>query len=138
MNPEQLLEQCKAKLARYIAPGPDDPFQLEAVFDVLDLHAAKTGDRPGTIELTVHCLECEQQAMAAYGDLFSEFYDTLLQVAERCCEEMDEAPELKASYRTRIEALVSAASRVGYWYGEGLYEVFAQLSWEDEDDVESA
>ncbi len=79
-----LLAQSKTKLSSYVAPHHDDPFQLPAALDVIEHYSAATSDRRGTIELLVHCLECGNLASEAYGDLFSEFYETIGEVAWRC------------------------------------------------------
>lgn len=110
-----------------MAPHRDDPFQLEAAVDVIEHYVRTTADRAGIVELLVHCLESGRLATEAYGDLFSEFYDTMLEVAERCADELWDQSELIEVHRERLGTVLRAASRVGWGYGDALYDILGQV-----------
>ena len=124
----ELLSAYKRKLARYIAPGPDDSMLLDEALELLDAYQAEAGDDAGLVELCVHGLETGGDAIAAYGSLFSDFYDTMLDVAVRCVDLLNKAEgDLASSYARRLQAVQSAANEADYGYGDRLWDVLAEL-----------
>ena len=127
------LSECKEKLSAFVAPHHDDPFQLGGALEVIDHYETATSDRAGTIELLIHCLECGSLAIEAYGDLFSEFYDTMIEVAQRCSDELAAEVGSHEPLLPRIEAILAAASRTGWGYEDALHGAFEQLDWETDE-----
>jgi hypothetical protein len=132
-----LLSETKSKLVHYVAPGGDDPFQLDAALDIVEHYTRQTGDHQGTMELLVAFLESGNSAIEAYGDLFSEFYEAMVDATWRCCEALEDGPSLIDQFRPRLEALLPTANLAGRGYDEALGEVLAQLDWDDDEDSEA-
>ncbi len=102
---EALLAESKAKISRYVAPGPEDSFQLEAAEELVERYERQTADRRGAVDLLVHCLESGNQAIDVYGDLFEEFYSTMIEIAHRCAGLVEADDDLLQEFRPRLHAV---------------------------------
>ena len=130
----ELLSAYKSKIARYIAPGPDDPMLLDEALELLDAYQAEEDDDPGLVELCVHGLEAGGDAIGAYGSLFAEFYDVMVCIAVRCVDVLSRAEDsLVSSYAERLAAVQARANGADYGYGHRLWDVLAELDgpWEE-------
>jgi|GEM_PF-2193181 len=133
---EALLAESRAKIGRYVAPGPDDPFQLDAAEELIAHYQLQTRDLRGTADLLLHCLESGNQAINAYGDLFEEFYSTMIKLAY-CCADLVEADDrLLQEFRPRLQAVVAGASGVGWGYEDMLFEALVAVALDEEEDDE--
>ena len=64
---------------------------------------------PASWNSVSHGLEAGGDAIAAYGSLFGDFYDTMLDVAVRCVDLLNKAEgDLASSYAGRLQAVQSA------------------------------
>lgn len=122
-----------SKVRAYVSPGPDEDFQLEAAVDVIDHYEESTGDRAGAIELMVYFLECACLALQAYGDLFTEFYDAVSDVAHRCSDALADEPALLKALRPRLDAVVAGAAPDGHC-ADLLHEALCQLESDGDDE----
>ena len=116
-----LLAEGKEKVGRYIDPGADEPFQLEAALDIVDRYRAQTLDLHGTVDLLVHCLESGNEASLAYGDLFEEFHGVMAEAADRCGDALEANPELVVAFLPRLQAIL-AGTPGGGWGPEDVLE----------------
>ena len=132
-DPAQLATS-RDKLSAYVSPRHDQPFQLSAALDVIDHYWVTTSDRVGKVELLVHCLESGNLASEAYGDLFSEFYETMAEVAWQCADELADDAALLETVRPRVEAILESASHMGCRHAEALDQALGPVVWDDLDD----
>ena len=88
-----------------------------------------TGDLAGTAELMVTFQEQGMKFTMAYGDINERFYDSLLS-GMNDLEKMltKDAPELFTAFRDRLVEIVRPVlGRVGWGYGDGMYEAVAEI-----------
>jgi hypothetical protein len=133
---EMLLAKNRAKIARYVAPGPDDSFQLEATDELVNRYQRQTADRRGTTDLLVHCLESGNQAIGAYGHLFEEFYSTMIEIAYRCVDLLEADDSLLQEFRPRLRAVLAGAAGVGCGYEDMLFEALVSVALDEEEEDE--
>lgn len=124
-----LLTESRAKIGHEVAPGPDDPIQLEAALELIEHYERQTADRRGTVDLLVHYLEAGNDAIRAYGALYEEYCDSMIGVAQRCVDALD--AELTDEFLPRLRRVVAGAAGVGWGHEDMLFEIIGQLDWDE-------
>lgn len=78
-------------------------------------------------------LECACLALHAHGDLFTEVYDAVSDVAHRCADALMDEPTLLEALRPRLDAVVADAASDGHC-ADVLQEALGQLEADGEDE----
>ena len=88
-----------------------------------------TGDLPGTVELMVTFQEQGMQFTMEFGDINERFYDSLLSGMNDLIKMLTkDARELFPAFRDRlIEIVRRVFGRVGWGYGDGMYETVNEI-----------
>jgi len=99
--------------------------QLEAALELIEHYERHPADRRGTVDLLVHYLEAGNDAIRAYGDLYEEYYDSMIGVAQRCVDALD--AELTDEFLPRLRTVLAGAAGVGWGYEDMLFEIIGPL-----------
>ena len=129
----KLLEEYRQKIEHeFFPPGrfcPDSFPRMGWMKSLIRDYRKGTGDLPGTAELMVTFQEQGMLFTMEYGDINERFYDSLLSGMNDLITVLTkDAPELFPAFRDRlIEIVRRVFGRVGWGYGDGLYETVSEI-----------
>ncbi len=116
---EDALTHYKQVIADALYPDVyrNKPIRLSVGKKAISDYRKATGDDLGVLELMVHYLEQGNDFTAEYGDIDSQFYDSLCAMLDRILELLvDQSSEILDEYVPRLEQVVIRASGIGWGY----------------------
>ena len=103
------------------------PISFAAARKAIGDYRKATGDQKGVLELMVHAVECGNAFTVEYGDIDGRFYDSLESLFRKTVQVLKtmDGPTTEA-YLPRLEAVVEAASGIGWGYHDGIADALAE------------
>jgi len=129
---DKLLDEYREKIIHEFFPnnGRYDSFpQMGKMKQWIRDYRKGTGDLAGTTELMVTFQEQGADFTMEYGDINERFYDSLLSGWNDLVKMLTkDAPELFFAFRERLLEIVKPVfGRVGWGYGDGVYEAVDEI-----------
>jgi hypothetical protein len=82
-------------------------------------------DPAGTIELMVHYLDMGNQFTLDYGDMYEEFYDSLVSMLESALKLLVKAnASIQENYLPELQHIIHSARSMGWGYYDQMLELF--------------
>jgi len=129
---DKLLEEYRQKIEQEFFPlrNTDDSFpRMGWMKSLIRDYCKGTNDLAGTTELMVTFQEQGMKFTMEYGDINERFYDSLLSGMNDLIKMLTkDAPQLFPAFRDRlIEIVRPVFGRVGWGYGDGMYETVSEI-----------
>ena len=130
---DKLLEEYRRKIELEFYPPGDLCYssfpRMGWMKSLIRDYRKGTGDLAGTAELMVTFQEQGMEFTMDYGDINERFYDSLLSGMNDVIKMLTkDAPELFPAFRDRlIEIVRRVYGRVGWGYGDGMYETVSEI-----------
>ncbi len=126
---DEALEHYKKIIEDALYPDVyrNKPIRLSVGKKAISDYKKATNDTVGTLELIVHYLEQGNEFTAEYGDIDSQFYDSLCSMLDRILELLvDQSADVLDQYVPRLEQVVLRASGIGWGYHD-----YISAQWEE-------
>lgn len=125
LTDKTVLKRYEADIQKYISPyEPWKSTQQISIKDakkVLSDYKKATNDKRGLIHLMIHYVECGTHFLCAFGDMYAQYYNSLLSVFENAITLMKTFPnEDIQDFIDRLRGISTQASGMGWGYSDGI------------------
>ncbi len=125
LNDATALKRYEANIQKYISPyEPWKSTQQVSIKDakkILSDYKKATNDTRGLIHLMIHYVECGTHFLCEFGDMYVQYYNSLLSVFENALTLMKTFPdEAIQEFIDRMHGISVQASGMGWGYSDGI------------------
>ena len=124
---EDPLESYKRIIQDAIHPYLEENENLDIGLaeDAIERYSKSIDDVKGETELMVFFVECGNNFTLSYGDIYDDFYDSVLLMYEKAIQNVTElSPKEQKVFKERLHEIVESASGIGWGYYDGLRQVY--------------
>jgi hypothetical protein len=123
-----VLERYEADIQKYISPyEPWKSTQHVSIKDakkILSDYKKATSDKMGLIHLMIHYVECATHFLCEFGDMYMQYYNSLLSVFENALTLMKTYPDEDVqNFVDRMRSICAQASGMGWGYSDGITDM---------------
>ena len=123
LTDNKVLERYEMDIQKYISPyEPWKNTQQVSIKDakkVLSDYKKATNDKMGLIHLMIHYVECGTHFLCEFGDMYAQYYNSLLSVFENAVLLMKTCPhEDIQDFIERLYGVSAKASGMGWGYSD--------------------
>jgi NAD-dependent DNA ligase len=111
---------------------PDRGFgkiRLSVAKNVISNFKKLTNDDLKTIDLMLFYVEIGTEFTNTYGDIDSNFYNSMLKMYEKVVDECQKDEELFIKFKDRLYSVVQGSSGIGWGYHDYLVELYYSISY---------
>lgn len=126
------IEKYRRRIVQQFFPARGEPELklVEARKAIRDYRKA-TGNLEGAIDLMLTYVECGTKFTLQYGDIDASFYSSLASMLNEMTQLlMSEGREYHPKFEARLRLLTTHADRIGWGYGDALFEQVGELDAE--------
>jgi hypothetical protein len=124
---EDPLESYKRIIQDAIHPYLEDNETLDIgrAEDAIERYSKAIDDVIGETELMVFFVECGNNFTLSYGDIYDDFYDSVLLMYEKAIQNVTElSTEAQKLFKERLHDIMESASGIGWGYYDGLRALY--------------
>ena len=124
---KDVLERYKKIIADALYPDitKNKGVSLSAGRKAISDYKKAVNDPAGTIELMVHYLDMGNQFTLDYGDMYEEFYDSLVSMLELTLKLLITADaSIQENYVPELQDIIHSARSMGWGYYDRMFELF--------------
>lgn len=117
------LEPFKAIIQACLCPDvmANKPIQIAKAKQAISDYCKAVDDPLGEAELMTFFVEQGTDLTLTYGDINAGFYDAMILMFGRAVDKVISLPQAQQRpFRERLETIITAASRIGWGYPDGL------------------
>lgn len=124
-----VVEEAKKKVHAYFYGRSLLPkLDLQSARKVVTEYTKLFKDYPHLIaELKLYYVEVGTSVTEQYGDMYEGFYNSLVSMFESFCKDVTKHSDWYHDFETRIKALQSVTSHMGWGYGDDIDHLAVQL-----------
>ena len=125
LNDTNALKRYESDIQKYIAPyEPWKSTQQVSIKDakkILSDYKKATHDKMGLIHLMIHYVECGTHFLCEFGDMYAQYYNSLLSVFENALTLMKTLPdEAVQDFIVRMHSISREAYGMGWGYSDSI------------------
>ena len=117
------LEPYKKRIAKSLYPNvnSDQPVSLSEGRRAISDYFKATKNTLGQIELMVYYVEMGTKFTVNFGDMYEQFYDSLISMFERILTALyDQPADIRTKYSMRLKKIVQSAKNIGWGYFDSI------------------
>ena len=136
INDKSAIETYKEIIEHSLNPDyfSKAPISLSKAKKAISEYSKASKDTLGMIDLMVFYVEVGHQEILEYGDMYEEFYDSLLSMYRRVSEKVNKLPQRSQPlFRERLKRIMDTSEGTGWGYHEELGEIYYDFFSSNED-----
>ncbi len=120
-----VLKRYEADIQKYISPyepwKSSQQVSIKEAKKVLSDYNKATHDKWGLLHLMIHYVECGTHFLCEFGDMYAQYYTSLVSVFENALTYMKEFPDEEVQeYIERMQGIATQASGMGWGYSDSI------------------
>lgn len=90
-------------------------------------------DEMKTIDLMIYYVEMGTEFTNAYGDIDAKFYNSMVSMYDKACDECSMDEEKFKPFKDRLYHIVEESNGIGWGYHDALCEIYFSMGWDEEE-----
>ncbi len=125
LRDSKALKRYEADIQKYISPyepwKSTQQVSIKEAKKVLSDYKKATNDKMGLIHLMIHYVECGTHFLCEFGDMYAQYYNSLLSVFENALALMKTFPDEDVQdYIDRMQGISTQAFGMGWGYSDSI------------------